>query len=77
MIKKKIYEYSTEYMNSRGEQGTAKVFTFGMFPRKRDIEDIAGEKVSRIISAMCIKVIIVEMSAGKFLEAGTILETEE
>lgn len=77
MVKKKIYVYSTEYMNSKGERATTDVITFGSFPKKRDIENIVDEKVSRIMSAMCIKVYDVEMSAGKFLESGTILENEE
>ena len=77
MVKKKIYVYSTEYMDDKGECATTDVITFGSFPKKRDIENIVDGKVSRIISAMCIKVYDVEMSASKFLGSGTILETEE
>ena len=77
MVKKRIFVYSTKYMNNKGGLATVKVITFGTFPKKRDVEDIAREKVSRVISATCDKVITVEMSAAEFLESGTILETEE
>lgn len=77
MVKKKIYVYSTEYVGETGERANTEVLTFGAFPKKQDIVKTTGEKVSRIISAMCIKIHDVEMSADEFLEAGTIVKTEE
>lgn len=76
MVKKKIYVYSTEYMNDEGEKDTVEVRTFGAFPRKQDVEKAAGKKVRRINSATCIIIHSVEMSADDFLTFGVTVDTE-